>query len=357
MTLARMIPLETLRNATVEILRGANVPVRDASTVADSIAAAEARGQSSHGVMRLDTYVKRVQAGLIAVGVTPRPIRETASTVLLDAGAAFGHVAGVHAMDLCIEKAAQTGVGAAAVRNSSHFGIASFFAMRAATHGYIGIATSNGAARMPPVGTRTAVLGTNPVAVAVPRTNLAPIVLDMATSVAALGRILAARDARELIPEGWALALDGRATTDAAVAAEGLLLPFAGPKGFGLALVLEILCAVLSGASAGRRAGSMYRTWDRPEDLGHFFMALAIDAFTTHDAFDAALHDVADQVHGADPLEAGGTAYLPGELEDRHERRARTEGIRLTPALSSALVRAATSAGVTLDPELDVSSV
>ena len=309
---------------------------------------AEARGQSSHGVGRLDTYVRRIRASLIHPNAIPTVVSELAAVAVLDANAGFGHVAGLRAMDLCIAKAGEYGIGAVAVRNSSHFGIASIFAERASAQGHIGVATSNGPARMAPVGARTAVLGTNPIAVAVPGPPQAVFTLDMATSVVALGKILASRDAGQPIPEGWAISADGAATTDAAAAAEGTVLPLGGPKGFGLALVLEVLGAVLSGANAGQDAGSMYQTWDRAEGLGHFFVAISVSAFRDFGEFEDALSALIRQVHLAEPIRPGERVFVPGEIEAERERRAHEDGIALTGDMRTALERAAASAGTAL---------
>ena len=341
-------PRDLERHCTAILLSvGAGEQV--ATIVAASMVLAEARGQSSHGVARLATYVKRIQNGLIQPNAEPTIVHETGAVAVLDANAGFGHVAGLRAMELCVDKAHQFGVGVVSVRNSTHFGIASIFADHASARRCIGIATSNAAPRMAPPGACTPVLGTNPLAVAIPGSSGSAFTLDMATSVAALGKILAARDAGHSIPEGWALTADGATTTDAAVAAsDGLILPLGGPKGFGLALVLEVLSAVLSGASAGQHAGSMYRTWNRPEDLGHFFLALSTVAFRPGQAYEESLDDLCSQVHSAQPIRAGDRTLLPGELEADRERDTRTRGIPLNRTLRMALENAAMAAGMDL---------
>jgi LDH2 family malate/lactate/ureidoglycolate dehydrogenase len=266
--------------------------------------------------------------------------------VTLDGGAGFGHAVGWQAMGMAMERARTQGLGAAAVRNSTHFGIAGLFAERAAVDGMIGVATSNGAALMAPPGTRTRVLGTNPLAIALPAVDAAPILLDMATSTAALGKILLARDAGTTIPGDWALAPDGTPTTDPAVAAGGLMAPLGGHKGFGLALALEGLSAALSGAAAGPEAGSMYRTWDRPENLGHFFLAVDPSAFGGADVFAATMVALASAVHGAEVVGDGGGALLPGEIERRRELTNRREGLAVTDAMAASLEEAAKLAGL-----------
>ena len=232
------VTAEELIATCQRILEAVGTPLDPAAIVGRSLTAAELRGVSSHGVSRLPAYLRRVRAGLIKPAAEPEIVAETPASVTIDGGAGFGHAVGWHGMGLAMARAATEGIGAAAVRNSTHFGIAGFFAERAAAEGMVGIATSNGAALMAPPGTRTRVLGTNPIAIAIPARDGKPIILDMATSSAALGKILLARDAGTPIPGDWALDLDGSPTTDPAVAASGLLTPLGGHKGFGLALAL-----------------------------------------------------------------------------------------------------------------------
>ena len=325
--------LETLASA---ILRAEGLQAEAAAIVAHSLVLADLRGQASHGLGRLHTYVKRMRAGLTTTVVQPALVSETAAFRVYDGGAGFGHVIGLRVMEACVERARSTGLAAASVRNSTHFGIAATFALAAADAGMIGLAASNGAARMPPVGSRTPVLGTNPLAVAVPRRGAEPILLDMATSATAVGKILVAIDRSEPIPEGWALNGSGRPTTDPKEALGGLMLPMAGPKGFGLALVLEILSACLSGAPPGRGAGSVMNTWDRPEGLGHFFLAISPESIGVSD-FSSSVEDLVGQVHGAEPIAGGRRPLLPGELEAHAEKEARALGVALAGSTRGAL--------------------
>lgn len=335
-----------LEALAARILTGNGVAAEDAAVVAKSLVRADLRGQPSHGLLRLETYVKRVQAGLTSRVSEASLVLETPALAVFDGGAGFGHVIGLKVMDWCVERAAQTGIAAATVRNSTHFGIAATFALHAAAAGMIGVAASNGAARMPPVGTRTAVLGTNPLAVAIPRSAGDAILLDMATSATALGKILVARGRGDRIPEGWAITKAGEPTTDPSEALAGLLLPMAGPKGFGLALVLEVLSACLSGAPPGRGAGSVMNTWDRPEGLGHFFLAIAPKTFGGETAFYASVDELAAQVHGAEPASEGARGLLPGEIEARAEAEGSRNGIPLPAMTVESLRRLADAAGV-----------
>lgn len=340
-----LVAAEVLERLARGILVAEGVPAEAAQTVAQSLVLAELRGQPSHGLGRLEVYVKRLRAGLTTRTIEPTLVARTPALSIYDGHDGFGHVIGLRVMDACIETARTMGLGAAAVRNSTHFGIAGVFALRAAAAGMIGIAASNAAPRMPPVGTRTAVLGTNPIAIAVPRSTGGPILLDMATSATALGRIVVARDRGEALPEGWALAKDGRPTTDPTEALAGLILPMAGPKGFGLALALEVLCACLSGSAPGRGAGSLFNT-DRSEGLGHFFLAISPAALGTAAAFEASVDELVRQVHEAEPLPGSSGGLVPGEPEARREAQSRQSGVALEPAARASLRRLAEENGV-----------
>jgi LDH2 family malate/lactate/ureidoglycolate dehydrogenase len=251
-------------------------------------------------------------------------------------------------MATCVDRARTYGIGAVAVRNSTHFGIAGIFALDAVRSGMIGIVASNAFPRMPPVGARTAILGTNPLAIGVPAPGAFPLLLDMATSTAALGKVLQARDDGRPIPEGWALTRDGEPTTDARLAAEGLLLPAAGPKGFGLALMLEVLSAVLSGASIGLETGSLYGSWDRSEGLGHFFAAISIESFMPLEQFVSRVGDLIAQVKSAKLLSPDGFVRLPGEVEALHQAESQRMGIPLGPAQLTMLKELAANTGTAI---------
>jgi LDH2 family malate/lactate/ureidoglycolate dehydrogenase len=345
---ATRVPAEKLEEVCVEILCTVGVPRDEAEVISRSLVTAELWGVSSHGVSRLPIYVRRVQAGLVRAGAPITVARNGIGTALLDGGGGFGHVIGHRAMATCVDRARTYGIGAVAVRNSTHFGIAGIFALDAVRSGMIGIVASNAFPRMPPVGARTAILGTNPLAIGVPAPGAFPLLLDMATSTAALGKVLQARDDGRPIPEGWALTRDGEPTTDARLAAEGLLLPAAGPKGFGLALMLEVLSAVLSGASIGLETGSLYGSWDRSEGLGHFFAAISIESFMPLEQFVSRVGDLIAQVKSAKLLSPDGFVRLPGEVEALHQAESQRMGIPLGPAQLTMLKELAANTGTAI---------
>lgn len=328
-----------------DLLKTIGVPVSRARLVAESLVGAELCGLDSHGLSRLGIYVKRLKLGLINPSADLLTISETESTLVLDAQCGFGHPATAEAIDIATRKARVTGLCAVAIRNSTHFGRAAFFAERAAHNGCIAIVSTNSAARMAPWGGKEAVFGTNPLAVGVP-CEPEPLILDMSTSVVALGKIIMAEKSGEPIPEGWALDRDGRPTTDAKLALEGTLLPMGGPKGSGLALMLDILSGVLSGARFGKSVGSLYRDFTKPEGCGHFAIVLDVAAFMPIEVFRRCVADYCAQIKSTDSVLAGRAVALPGEIERERRVRSLEDGIVLSQEVYRDLVKLSEAADV-----------
>ena len=249
-------------------------------------------------------------------------------------------------MRLCVEKARRTGSAVAGIRNSTHFGMAGYYSEIAAREGMIGITTTNSSPRMAPWGSRDALLGTNPLAIAVPGPDNGSVVLDMATSVAALGKIMLAAADGTPIPEGWALDADGRPTTDASAALKGTVLSFGGPKGSGLAFMLDVLSGVLTGGSFGSKVRSLYRDMSNPERCGHFLFAIDVEAFMPISDFRAHINRYAAEFKRCRPVPGVSEVYLPGEIESRRERAAQAESLLLAPKTYEELLRVAQETGV-----------
>ena len=212
-----------------------------AHLVSDSMVKADLRGVSSHGVTRTRIYVDRIRRGLVDPKAAPEIIRERAATALLDAKNGIGQVVSQYAIEIAIKKAREVGVGFVGVAHSNHFGMAAYYTLQAVGEGMIGVAMTNAPATMAPWGARLPYMGTNPLSVAVPADKRLPIVLDMATSVVARGKIILAAQKGEKIPEGWAIDKEGRVTTDPKAALEGAVLPFGGPKGSAIAILIDVL--------------------------------------------------------------------------------------------------------------------
>jgi LDH2 family malate/lactate/ureidoglycolate dehydrogenase len=344
-----VIPVEPLRRFCVAAFAQVGVPPGDAAIVADTLVEADLRGVHSHGVWWVKGYTERLRLG----GLNPHPhlaiVRETPAMVLLDADGALGQVASVAAMRQAIAKAKTGGVGVAAVRNSNHFGAAAYYAQMAAGAGQIGFATTDAEPTMAPWGgAQKLVVGNNPLAYAIPVDDDFTLVLDMAQSVVAWGKIFLAAQRGEKIPTSWALDAAGEPTDDPQAAMAGVLLPVGGYKGYGLALVMQILSSVLSGATFGPTMPQMADP-SIVQGHGHFFLALDIAHFSDPADFRQRMAQVVAEQR-ATPLAKGvERIYLPGEIE-HHKRQARlAQGIPLEPYVVNALLAVGEELGVATD--------
>ena len=237
-----------LRGYCVSVLTASGVERSCAEAVADALIDAELTGVSTHGVSRLAVYMQRMDAGVMSRENNIRIVRESTSTLVVDAGNSLGAAAAKFAMERCIAKAKETGCCFASVHSSNHFGTAAYYTRLAAAQDMIGFACTNLKGKIAPFGSAEPYMGTNPISVAAPSDDL-PVVLDMAPSVVALGKLILAQKLGKSIPEGWALDKDGRPTTDPAAGRAGSLVPIGGAKGSGLAIMVDVLCGILSGRS------------------------------------------------------------------------------------------------------------
>ena len=280
------IKVENLRSVTRNILLSVGVPVQEADIITDSVLYAHCREKHTHGIGRLSIYVRKIQEHLMAANTEMVTLNESASFALLDANNGFGQVAGYRAMEKCIEKAKECGVGLVGVRNSNNFGTAGFLTEYATQKGMIGIALSNSAPAIAPTGGSRAVLGTNPLSIAFPCNGELPsIVLDMATSMAARGKIRLAAKNGESIPLGWALDVNGNPTDDPVEALKGSLIPIGDYKGYGLSLAIDVLAGLLTGAAFGGDVKPLNDPTGT-SGYGHLFIAIDIGRFMTMDDYE-----------------------------------------------------------------------
>lgn len=316
-----------------------------AALVAESLLFADLRGVSSHGVVRLSSYLDRVHAGVMQVDPEMKLVRDNPASGLLDACNGFGQVAGAKAMDIAIKKAEDSGASIVAVKNSNHFGVAAFYAMRAVAAQMIGVVLTNASPAMTPYNAKKRLLGTNPLAVAIPAGSHMPIVLDMSTSVVARGKIrLVASRPGEKIPVGWAVDADGRPTDNPVEALKGSLTPIGGPKGAGLSLVIDLLCGALTGTALTGEVKNITDT-SGPSRTGHMFVALNVARFIDAQTFSESIDSVIQGIKAL-PSADGTPVYLPGEIEFNLEARRRVEGIPLAMDVIETLNRLGERHGV-----------
>ena len=280
-----------------------------AEVTTESMLHANRRGLDSHGVVLLGVYAPRLRHGIIRGDTEPEVVHTRGALALVDGRLAPGAHTGKVAMQWCCATARTQGIAAAAVRNSSHFGAASFFSELAARQGCIGIALTNSDPGMAPLGALAPILGTNPLAMAAPALDggLMPS-LDIATSVVAQGRVAAAARAGTRIPEGWAIGTDGAGTTDPQEAMRNAVLPMAGHKGFGLAFMIDVISACLSGA---RISPGMIDE----AGVGHLMVAVDVAAAAGLEEYGERLRQLIDAVHSARRAQGTGSFLIPGERE------------------------------------------
>lgn len=309
------------------ILEASGVAPEEAPQVGKSLVWAEARGVASHGVRLLPIYLKRFRAGLVRSPSAAQIIRQHTSWSVLDGANGFGAVVGNMAVKDAVGRASKEGIGAVWVRNSTHFGAAGYYAWQMACQGLIGCALSNAVPTMAIWGAMEPATGTNPIALAAPVGEDSPLLLDIATSVASKQMINLSRDRGLPIPTGWALDANGRPTDRPERAA--VLLPFGGHKGSGLAIFVEILCALLSGAASRHEVGRLFSDFDRPEGVGHFFMAIDPARIAGAEAYHARIRQMVASLRALRPVEGVERVLLPGDRESAAEALYVREGISL----------------------------
>lgn len=319
-----------------EVLDAAGVAEEHAAVVAEALVRADLRGVDSHGVARLETYVRKFESG----GFNPDPdvtVQDANDTVAwVDADGGPGQSAGTIAMEAAMERAAANGIGAAFVRNSNHFGTAAFYTQRAAEQDFVGLSMTNVGPDVVPYGGAEAFLGTNPISFSIPTDRSFPITLDMATSVVAMGKIdhVAAEEDTE-IPAEWAVDDTGEPTTEPHEVAA--LRPVGGPKGYGLGLVVDVLCGLLAGARPSPDIGPLYDRFDEPMRLGHTMVAIDVSTMMDPDEFRTRVGEYVDRLKAVPTQDGVEEVLLPGELEARTRQENERDGVPLSQATLASL--------------------
>ena len=337
----RLFPAQQLLDFSVRVFRHVGVPEEDARTAAMVLQAADLRGIDSHGVARLHAYFEMVQAGRIDPTPNITIVRESPSTATVDGGNGLGLVVGPKANAIAMEKARTAGSGWVSVRNTNHYGIAGYYVLRALERDLIGWSMTNATKLVTPLYGAERMLGTNPIAIAFPGLEEPAIVIDMATSATAYGKIEIAQRAGKSIPFGWAIDRNGAPTTDPnAMVDGGAQLPLGsdrdggGHKGYALAVMVDVLSAVLSGANWGPFAPPFALRQEIPirsvgKGIGHFFGALRIDAFIDKDEFKRQIDELVRTLRKTKPAPGTSGPLIPGDPEREAEAVRRREGIPL----------------------------
>jgi len=332
---------QPLEDFVTEVFKKLGVDSSDARIVANILVAADLKGFSSHGVSRLKRYVDGIKTGSIEPVIRIKVVKETPVSALIDGGNGLGQVVAYKAMRKCIEIAEKTGVGFVGVRNSNHFGIAGYYSTMALEKNMIGISLTNARSSVAPTFGVEPVLGTNPISVAVPTGGPFPFVLDMATSIIQRGKLEVLERENEEMLSGWAIDENGKPLTNPKEVTEGIfarkaaLLPLGGigeelggHKGYGLGLLVDILCACFTGANYGLH---LSRSKKGGYNLGHFLGAIKIELFRPLDEFKKTIDSMFREIKGSKKFPGKERIYIAGEKEFEMENRRKKEGIPVHP--------------------------
>ena len=332
------VSLENLRAFIRRCFVAVDFPEAQATKCANLMARADLIGQDGHGVFRLPQYINRINNGGLNKNPDIRTIEERTAMALLDGDNGMGHLVMSHAAELAMQKATSSGIAWVGARHSNHAGPASLYAMMPAEKDMIGIYVAVGSANhLPPWGGTEMLLSTNPIAVAIPAAENPPIVLDMATTVAAYGKVKTAAQRGEKMPEGWMIDRQGKPLTDPGKASDGFLLPIGGPKGYGLSLVFGILAGTLNGAAFGRDVIDFNADSKSLTNTGHFVIALDIKAFVDPAQFKAGIDKVWIEMKSSPTLPGVEEIRVPGERLAAVTRRNSEHGIPVGESLETSL--------------------
>jgi LDH2 family malate/lactate/ureidoglycolate dehydrogenase len=340
-----MYSYEKLRDFCSAVFLKIGCSEEQAATASDVLVTADARGVDSHGIARLSGYVRLWEIGRINSKPKIRVVHETPSTATVDGDKGLGLVVGPHVMKIAVEKAAAVGTGWVAVKNSNHYGIAGYHAMLALPHDMIGMAMTNASPHVAPTYSTERLLGTNPIAVAIPAGKQLPFVADFATTPVAYGKVENQQRKGEPVPLGWVQDGEGKSTTDAyATHKGGAMMPLGGDKehgghkGYCLGAIVDIFSAVLSGANYGPWVPPFPAYLPVPENpvgegIGHFFGAMRVDAFRPVEEFKSHMDNWIRRFKSAKPSAGHERVYIPGEPEAEMIEKRKKEGIPLLEAV------------------------
>ena len=323
-----VVRADALREFVTAVYRAGGMPSEDAALIADTLVQADLWGHQSHGVLRTGWYLARLQSGVMKAVTRPRFVSDRGGVAVLDGDDGVGQVVTRFATQEAIRRAKQHGVASIAVRNSNHFGTCMYYTRMAAMEGCLMLLATNGGPAIAPWGGIRKVIGTNPWSISAPIGNRPPMMIDMATTGVARGKIYLARQRGEKIPLGWALNAEGEPTTDPQAAIDGIILPMAGHKGYAIALMVDMLAGVLSGSQFLSRVNGPYKT-DQRSGAGHFITIHDISAYQPLEEFHRRMEEFIAEIKAVPLAKGTDEIFYPGELEARSDARQREKGIEL----------------------------
>jgi LDH2 family malate/lactate/ureidoglycolate dehydrogenase len=343
----RHVPHEALRQFIEAAFVSQGLPAADAAQVAALMAEADLQGSDGHGVIRLVPYLKRLRLGGINKHPNIRVVQERAAMAVVDGDNGMGHLVVSRAVDIAIEKAKSAGVAWVGTRYSNHAGPASLYARKPLQHDMLGLYFAVGNANhLPPWGGAEMLLSTNPIAAGIPAGEEPPVVLDMATTVAAYGKVKAKAKRGEMMPEGWMIDREGKPLLDPKRANEGFLLPIGEHKGYGLALIVGLLAGTLGGAAMGRDVIDFNADFQTTTNTGQAILVIDLAAFGDPAVFKHAVDKLVRDIRGSERLPNVERIWLPGEQSFEKRQRYARQGIPISAALFDELATLANELGI-----------
>lgn len=319
-----LVEIDRLRLFAENLLQKIGVPEPDARLLTDTLIQAELWGHSSHGLLRLSWYVARLKSGAMKTVSNPEFVIDTGALAVIDGHDGIGQVLTKFALDEAIQRAKKFGIAAIGVRNSNHFGTAMYFTRLAAMQGCVAILSTNASPSMAPWGGAKKILGNNPWSIAAPYGERV-VALDMANTVVARGKIYAAAERGESIPDNWAISRDGKKTTDAAEAIDGVILPMGEHKGYAITFMMDVLAGALTGSEVATGVHGPYEP-NSKSGCGHMLLVIDVEAMGSLDGFNQRVEKLVEEVHGVPLAEGFDMVYYPGEIEDLNKQAALAEG-------------------------------
>lgn len=330
--------VETLKSFIQMVLGSQDVPMDHGKVVADSLLRADLEGVKSHGISRLPIYTKRLMEGRINPNPTITTISNGLSTITVNGDNGLGQIVSYHGIQKGIKTAKQTGVAAIAIRNSNHFGCASYYCQKACDSNLASIILTNSPPGIPPWGGKKAFFGTNPIAFGFPVKNGPNVIIDMSASIVARGKIIEAAKEGKKILKGWAIDINGDDTEDPMEALNGAVLPMGGVKGFGLALAVEVLSGILTGAAYGPHVNNIYQEQNQSSNVGHFFLLIDIGKFMPLEQFTGILEKMLSEMKEIPKKQGVHTLLYPGERRERSYRKHVISGIVFSTEVEQELI-------------------
>jgi LDH2 family malate/lactate/ureidoglycolate dehydrogenase len=353
---SRVVSYDALHHFTAKAFHRAGMSGNDAKIAADVLTLTDAWGTFTHGTKSVRGYLRRLKAGGLRPRGKPQIISEGPAWAIVDGDSSLGMVTSTFAMQTAIAKARTCGVVYVGVRNSCHYGAAGCYALQAAREGLIGLSMANDNPSVAAPGSRGAITGSNPISYAIPAGRYYPVMLDMSVATVAGGKVYAARTRGEHIPNTWLVGADGKPTTDPSSYPHiGALQPAAGHKGYGIALLIETLAGVLTGAAITSKVGSwLHDDGKKPTDHGAAFIAINVAAMMPVGEFTRRIESLVEEIHNAPRADGVDRIYVPGEMEWERYGRSMREGIALPSDVVASLQEAAQMSEMDFESELPI---